>query len=136
MGEKMADEKPNFIFWIVASLGLMWNLMGCLNYFAQIDPDTVLQMPERYQLLINSRPLWATVGFFIAVFGGAFGCILLLLRRRAALVVLGVSLLGVIAVSAFTLMLVGMPISMMLSLAIATGLFWYASTLMQSEFLR
>lgn len=132
----MTQVKPHFSFWIAVTLGLAWNLMGCLNYIAQTDAETVFQMPETYQLIINSRPAWATGGFAVGVFGGAVGCILLLLRRRVALVVLGVSLLGVIAVSGFTLMLLGMPISMMFSLAVATALFWYATIAQRSDWLR
>ena len=46
----MTLVKPHFSFWVVAGAGLVWNLMGCLNYIMQANPDTVAQMPEVYQL--------------------------------------------------------------------------------------
>ncbi len=40
--------------------------------------------------------MWATAAFAVAVFSGAFGCLLLLLRKSAAFYVFVASLLGVI----------------------------------------
>ena len=119
--------KPHFSFWIIAVAGLVWNLLGCLNYIAQTNPDTVAQMPEVYQVIIAGRPAWATAAFAIGVFGGAVGCILLLLRKRVALPVLVISLLGVIVTSVFTLTIVGVSPSTLLSLLVSGALLWYAS---------
>ena len=119
--------KPHFSFWIIAVAGLVWNLLGCLNYIAQTNPDTVAQMPEVYQVIIAGRPAWATAAFAIGVFGGAVGCILLLLRKRVALPVLVISLLGVIVTSVFTLTIVGVSPSTVLSLLVSGALLWYAS---------
>ena len=119
--------KPHFSFWIIAVAGLVWNLLGCLNYIAQTNPDTVAQMSEVYQVIIAGRPAWATAAFAIGVFGGAVGCILLLLRKRVALPVLVISLLGVIVTSVFTLTIVGVSPSTVLSLLVSGALLWYAS---------
>ena len=69
----MTLAKPHFSFWIFAAVGLLWNLMGCLNYIMQANADVVAQMPELYQAIIAARPAWATAAFAIAVFGGAAG---------------------------------------------------------------
>ena len=119
--------KPHFSFWIIAVAGFVWNLLGCLNYIAQTNPDTVAQMSEVYQVIIAGRPAWATAAFAIGVFGGAVGCILLLLRKRVALPVLVISLLGVIVTSVFTLTIVGVSPSTVLSLLVSGALLWYAS---------
>lgn len=131
----MTSVKPHFSFWVVAVLGLVWNLMGCLNYIMQSNPDTVAQMPEVYQLLISERPAWATMAFAIAVFGGAVGCILLLLRRRVAVPVFVLSLVGIFATAVFTFMLVGMVPSMMLSLLVGAALLWYSTIARRSGWL-
>lgn len=91
----MDRTKPRFSYWVIAVLGLFWNLMGCLNYITQTNAEAVAQMPESYQQAIADRPAWATAAFAIAVFGGAVGCILLLLRRRVAVQALTVSAVGV-----------------------------------------
>ncbi|MGC1498308.1 MAG: hypothetical protein WA790_21055 [Sulfitobacter sp.] len=123
----MTSAKPHFSFWIISALGLAWNLMGCLNYVAQINPETVAQMPETYQVIINGRPAWASAAFGLAVFGGAVGCILLLLRRKVATALLILSLIGIVGTGVFTVMLVGAVPSMILSLLVGVALVWYST---------
>lgn len=123
----MAGTKPHFSYWVIAGAGLVWNLMGCLSYIAQTDPATVAQMSELNQLVIAGRPVWATAGLAIGVFGGAVGCILLLLRKAVAVPVLVLSLMGIIVTSVFTARVLGMQPSMFLSVLIAGALLWYAT---------
>jgi len=74
----------------------IWNLLGCINFFVQMDPDMTASYRETEQAIILGRPLWATAGFAVAVFGGALGCLLLLLRKSIAFYFFVASLLGVI----------------------------------------
>ena len=87
-------EKPNWRFWLVVSVGLVFNLLGCLNFLMQFDPDFVAGLPDFYRRIIDTRPVWETIAFAAAVFGGAAGCVLLLLRKSAAIYVFAVSLVG------------------------------------------
>lgn len=91
----MTEQKPRISYWMIAGLGLVWNLMGCMNFLSQSNAEVVAQMPEAYQTLIAARAAWATVAFGTAVFAGAVGCILLLLRRRVATHALLISLIAV-----------------------------------------
>lgn len=61
-----------------------------------MNTDTVAAMPESYRAIVEGRPAWATVAFAIAVFGGAVGGLLLLLRKSASYYVFIASLLGAI----------------------------------------
>ena len=92
----IVSSKPNVKFWTVGAFGLIWSLMGCYNYLMQINPEALAQFPEAYQIVINSRPGWVTVLLVIAVFGGALGSALMLMRRAVARPVLMVSLVGVV----------------------------------------
>lgn len=103
----MERMKPPFMFWAIAVTGLLWNLIGCWNYIVQTNPEAVAQMPEVYRLIIENRPAWVTGGFAVSVFGGAVGSILLLLRRRVAVAIFAVSLLGTAAVFYFTVRVLG-----------------------------
>lgn len=123
----MTGVRPHFSFWILAGAGLVWNLLGCLNYITQSNPETVAQMPEVYQVIIAGRPSWATAAFAIGVFGGAVGCILLLMRKGVAFPVLILSLVGVIFTSIFTTTIVGMVSSTVFSVLVSAALLWYAS---------
>ena len=73
--------KMHWSFWVVSVLLLIWNVLGCINFFLQINPDMVSSYRETEQAIIQGRPLWATIGFAIAVFGGALGCVFLLLKK-------------------------------------------------------
>jgi hypothetical protein len=53
-------------------------------------------MPATHQAIIVGRPIWATGGFAIGVFGGVLGCIFLLLKRRSSINIFLMSLLGII----------------------------------------
>ncbi|MEJ6747513.1 MAG: hypothetical protein QNK98_12425 [Yoonia sp.] len=120
-------QKPHLSFWIVAIAGLIWNLMGSMNYIMQTNPETVAQMPDVYQMIINGRPSWATAGFAIAVFGGSVGCILLLLRKNVAVPVFMLSLAGIVLTVIHATMLVGMVPSSVLSVLVGGALLWYAT---------
>jgi len=120
-------QKPHLSFWIVAIAGLIWNLMGSMNYIMQTNPETVAQMPDVYQMIINGRPSWATAGFAIAVFGGSVGCILLLLRKNVAVPVFMLSLAGIVLRVIHATMLVGMVPSSVLSVLVGGALLWYAT---------
>ena len=90
--------KPPLWFWIASVLMLLWNAMGVWAYIADatITAETLKAMPDAQRALLLSRPAWATSAFAVAVFGGAIGCLLLLIRKRSALPVLVLSLIGVI----------------------------------------
>ncbi len=123
-------EKPGWNYWPVVILGLLWNLMGCLNYIMQTNSAAVENLPESYQALIVGRPAWATAAFAIAVFGGAVGCILLLLRRKVAGPVFVISLIGVALTLMYSIMVAGFSMDVVLStgmsLAVAAVLLWTA----------
>lgn len=64
----MSRQTLPFIFWAIAVVGLLWNLIGCWNYIVQSDPEAVARMPEIYRLIIENRPGWATAGFAVSVY--------------------------------------------------------------------
>ena len=83
-------------FWVIGAVVLIWNVMGVINFFMQMNADALAAMSEAQRAIIEGRPAWATGAFAIAVFGGALGCLLLLLRRSAAYYLFVASLLGVL----------------------------------------
>ncbi len=92
------SHKPPLWFWIVSALLLVWNLLGVMAYVqeATITVEALQAMPAAERALLQARPAWATSAFALAVFGGAAGCLLLLLRTRIAIPVLLLSFLGVV----------------------------------------
>ena len=58
-------EPVHWSFWTISAIALIWNLMSVLNYFAQMDPDTLAQYSESARSIVEGRPAWAT-GAFVA----------------------------------------------------------------------
>ena len=133
-------DKPNWNYWVIVVLGLFWNVMGSLNYITQTNPEAVAAMPEAYQTLIASRPAWATAAFAIAVFAGAVGCILLLMRRKVAFQVLLLSLLGVVVTLIHAVIATGFSGQVLMgtgmSVVVAAVLLWVARMAESKEWLR
>lgn len=119
-------------FWLISVFMLIWNVMGCINFFFQMNPEMISSYRENEQAIIQGRPVWATVAFAIAVFGGAFGCLLLMLKKSVAFYMFIASLLGVVVITAHTLSIdinfgTGEIIGIIfMPLAVAAFLIWYS----------
>ncbi|MEI6244822.1 MAG: hypothetical protein WCQ64_07220 [Acidobacteriota bacterium] len=81
----------------VVVVALLWNLMGCLAYLADVmvSPEAIAKMSAAEQALRAARPAWSVGATAIGVWFGAAGCVALLLRKSATMLLV-VSLLGVI----------------------------------------
>jgi hypothetical protein len=86
-------------FWVVSVLGLLWNLFGVAMFVMQVTmtPAAAAALPPAQQQINAAMPSIAYVFFGVAVVSGALGTIGLLLRRRWAVPLLLLSLLGVVA---------------------------------------
>ena len=95
--------RVHWSFWVIGVFALIWNVMGSINFSMQMNADIVAGFPETHRAIIEGRPIWATAGFALAVFGGALGGLLLLLRKLAALWLFIASLLGAIVTMIHTI---------------------------------
>ena len=92
------SNKPNPLFWIVGVIALVWNLLGVFAYIMQAyqtDSFKAMYEPEQLEIITN-MPAWATAAFGIAVFGGALGSLVLLLRKKLANMLFMLSFIGII----------------------------------------
>ena len=129
----MNDKKVGGVhwsFWAIGAIALIWNVMGVINFFVQMNPDVLAAYRESERAIIEGRPAWATGAFAITVFGGALGCLLLLLRKSAAYYVFIASLLGVIVQMTPYLGMANVQVEVwmgsLLSLVVAAFLIWYS----------
>ena len=106
MNEAIGATAPAWLR-IVAGLGLLWNLFGVYQYLmvvgivAGADAAAVALMPS-----------WVTGAFALAVFGGALGCLGLLMLKRWSKLMLLLSLLGVLAMDLWMFVLSGLSAEM------------------------
>ena len=128
-------SRIHWSFWIINLVALIWNIMGTINFSIQMSADSVASYPETHRAIIEGRPVWATAGFALAVFSGTLGCLLLLLRKSAAVYLFIASLIGVIVTMGHTIKVAGsesnfspFEISMMILMPIivAAFLIWYS----------
>ena len=141
----MNDENVagvHWSFWAIGTVGLIWNVLGAINFVVQMNADSLAAYREVEQALIAGRPAWATVAFAIAVFGGALGCVLLLLKKSAAFYLFIASLLGVIVTMMHTL---GAGIDfglgeilgiILMPLVLAAFLIWYSKWAESKDWIR
>lgn len=82
-GEK---KKVSKWFWIIVIIMLIWNLIGVVSFFGHvfISDETLSNLPQNEKDLYSEYPIWTTLLFAIAVFGGLLGSISLILRSKWA----------------------------------------------------
>ena len=134
--------RAHWSFWVIGVVALIWHLLGAINFFMQMNPDMLDLYRESERAIIEGRPVWATAGFALAVFGGALGSALLLLRKSAAYDAFIVSLLGVIvamihATSADIAFGLGEILGIILMpLVMAAFLIWYSKRVESKGWIR
>lgn len=125
-----ANVRVHWSFWVIAAVGLIFNLMGCMNYISQMNAEGVASMPEAYRAIAESRPAWATAAFAVAVFSGSLGCLLLLLRKSVAIYVFDLALVGAVVAQIPFLGMADFPIGAWIGwlsqLLVVAFLIWYS----------
>ena len=106
----ISKQTPPFWFWIIAIIGLIWNGLGVNQYLHQAyKTDTLKKMypdPKILDMVLNT-PSWVMAVFAVAVFFGLLGSLLLTLRKKWALPLFVISLLGIIAQTVYTIFMSG-----------------------------
>lgn len=100
-----SQNKPPVSFWIIGILALIWNLIGVFAYlqYAYMTDEDVAALPVEQQPLYENIPAWVTGAFALAVFGGALGCILLLLKKKSASFIFLISFISILAQMTYNL---------------------------------
>ena len=131
-------------FWLISVVALLWNVGGAINYIMQTNMDFVATLPETHRAIIEGRPIWATGGFALGVFGGALGCLLLLFRKSISINVFIASLLGILVTMIHTIIVATSKIDfsfgeiiimVVLPVIVAAFLIWYAKLAMTKDWI-
>ena len=128
--ESSDKASPPVWFWVISIIALLWYLMDMWAFFMRVlmTDVAIKAMPENQQHFFQSIPLWVNIVFACEVFGGTFGCIVLLLRKKWALLLFVVSILGVLGQTSYIWFLtdhvsaLGAPAVVMPLLAILIGI--------------
>ncbi|MDP1889319.1 MAG: hypothetical protein Q8K55_00390 [Gemmatimonadaceae bacterium] len=103
--------QPPKWFLPVGIVALLWNLIGCAAYLADVmmSPEAVAQMTEAQQAMYAARPSWAVAATAVAVWFGAAGCVGLLLRKRWATPLFITSLAALVVQNVWLFLMSGVP---------------------------
>ncbi len=141
--ENAVTERAPMHLWIVGGLGALWNAFGAYDYvmtrmrnteyLASMMPDVD---PQATLAWVDGFPIYAQFGWGLGVWMGLLGCVLLLVRHRWAVPVLGLSVLGALLGLGYQIIaappLPGaegdamMKVMPFVIIAVAIGLFLYA----------
>ena len=89
--------------WLTAASlgGIAWNLFGAVQFAGSATATEAsliaAGLTVEQAAVMTGYPVWMTLAFAVGVFGGLVGSVLLLLRHRGAMPVLGVSLAAYVA---------------------------------------
>lgn len=97
--EPSHQASPPVWFWVIAVVALLWFLMDVSMFFMRVlmTESGLSAMPMNQQHLYRDMPLWVNIVFAGEVFGGALGSVGLLIRKKWALPLFVVSILGVVS---------------------------------------
>ena len=126
-----------------AIASLLFMALGCIMYLMHVFADPAA-MPLDQRAAYEAEPTWVTAAFALAVWVGAAGALMLVLRRKYAEMLLTVSLVAVLVWLAGLLLVTGLRENMsandLLVAIVVTALtwtiFWFARHSRQRGWLR
>jgi len=141
-----ATTKAPVHLWIVGILAVVWNAIGCFDYYAtQSKLESYMSQftPEQLEYFYGF-PAWVDACWAIAVWGSLLGSILLLARKAWAVWLFGLAILGLAATTVYNFVLSdgmavmgsGAALFSVVIWVIALFLFFYARAMVRKGVLK
>ena len=139
-------KKAPWHLWTVGIIGFLWSAMGALDFvMTQMkQPEYMNQFTPEQLEFFYGFPIWVVISWGIAVWGGVFGSIFLLMRKTLAVWSFFASVIAMLITSfhnfvlsnaleimgdAFTLIFTAVIV------VVSVGLYLYARKMQQKNFL-
>jgi len=89
------SQRTPWWFWVIAIAALLWNAGGVIAYMStELGYLEALEMPTDQIEYFYNFPAWAVAFWALGVWGAFLGAISLLLRSRFAILLYGISIIG------------------------------------------
>ena len=144
MDDTATSPRPIKAWYMPAAIAsLLFMALGCVAYLMQVLANPAA-MPLDQRTLMEAMPAWVTGAQGLAVWVGAAGALLLVLRRKLAEPLLLVSLVAVFVWLAGLLLITGVRENMsandllvaIVVVALTWTIYWFARHSRQREWLR
>ena len=114
MDQAVSTVRVPISFWVVASLGVIWNGFAVIAYWltATHDQQTMAQTPPEMAIALAHTPSWAIAAWGLAVVAALAGSVLLVLRRKLAVSAFVISLAGLLVLTIYQIAS-NMPMSLL-----------------------
>ena len=114
MDRAVSTARVPISFWVVASLGVIWNGFAVIAYWltATHDEQTMAQTPPEMAIALSHAPSWAIAAWGLAVVAALAGSVLLVLRRKLAVPAFATSLAGLLVLTIYQIAS-NMPMSLL-----------------------
>ena len=114
MNSTDSTRKVPISFWVVAGLGVVWNGFAVAAYWltATHDQQTMAQTPPEMALALAQTPSWAIAAWGLAVVAALVGSLLLVFRRKQAVLAFAASLAGLLVLTIYQIAS-NMPMSLL-----------------------
>lgn len=112
--------------WIVGILAVLWNAVGCFDYYAtQSKLESYMSQFTPEQLAyFYGFPMWVDAAWAVAVWGSLLASVGLLLRKAWAVWLFGLAILGMAATSVYNFVLTDGMALMGSGAVYFTGVIW------------
>ena len=105
------DTKPPVPvpYWVISIVAVLWNLLGCLALGGEIFAQDAMMkgMTDAQIQWARDIPSWIYLIYALAVYGGLYGSIMLLLRKKWSIFPLSISFVAVIVQMVYTMVIAG-----------------------------
>jgi bacteriorhodopsin len=142
------DRRTPWHLWAVGVVSLLWNGFGCFDFIMSASRGEAyyrsMGMTDAQIDIMAAYPAWMWPVWFVGVFGGLAGSLLLLLRRKLAVPAWAASLVAAIISVIYCAFLsdmietlgVGMIVMPIVIVIVAGFLLWYARAMTKRGALR
>ncbi len=91
-------NKVPITFWIIAGVGLLWNILGLGSFLTDItaSPESLADLDPALRNIFENTPIWTKILYGTATVTGSIGALLLVFRKKWAITLFLISLIAVL----------------------------------------
>lgn len=109
-GRIIGQVRTPWHLWAVGVLATLWNAGGMFAWYSIMfgDPEAMEFTPDMVEYF-NAYPVWALITYTMGTWGAFFGSLLLLLRRKLAIILFVIAIIGLAGTTLYERAIATMP---------------------------